>query len=287
MSVSSYEEVVGLVRREVQARGRVQGSRLAQRVRDETPAFSAKEAGFRSFREFLAQFVPELLVVERAGADVVYAFSDDAPPASLAAEEPDLWRVWTSPKSRYVLVILGETLSAGRRDAVPTGSLMLPPCDVAFHRGIAKAFLDGGYAPELTARLADAVADPGYGWWMKWQRVLQHHPESKDWQIFRHDRFSKEFQRALTEGGVAECDRSTLQAALEESRQTPRGRRTEDRLAVQPEPRPERQQAQQQEAQPSSFRAFVLAVVSQMTDDELRKLRLPAGASYQAKLSER
>lgn len=248
--------------------GATQGSHLAQRVRSKYPDWTPQQAGARNLRDFVERFVDGVRVVGRAGMDVIYGLSAEAPGAAApkpagAGQDVNFWRVWVSPNSPYALAINNVTGSVGHlpREASPEAGLSrLEPAPRARHEEIAREF-----ARRVQAERGIRLPDVGgaEGWRYDWQRSLKSVGLEPEWNEHRSSALEAQLRVNLRDLGLSdEAQQQALTIILRD--RTARGRTTTHAPRAIEDTRTE-------------LEAIVLAAVPRMDVSDLRALKIPLG----------
>lgn len=270
----TVQEISTAIRSIVASAGQVPGSRLSAALKERAPSWRPADFGARSLREFVAANVVGVVVVGRAGMDVIYGLDGAEVPASSdtghpPSVQPDFWRIWVSPNSPYVLVV--DRASAVLR-AVPRGTtttqeeVLLEPPAVAVHRSIAMEFL-GRVPDEMRARLQGLLERAPDGWWQAWMRELRGSPLLSAWSGFRREALESRLRSLLLAGTMSEASSALILEAVRRRHLEAPPRPGWARPLASPESAPEGE----------GLRRVVLDAVSKMSSAELRDLRLPLG----------
>lgn len=269
------QEVVDLVRAIIASDGRATGSRVAAAIRERFPEWRAATSGARNLREFLGQHAPEVVVVGRAGMDVVFGppSAIQPTPVSTAQDDADrvreLWRVWVSPNSPHILAVDRETgaVTTTTRGGGPSaGVIALAPPDGGEHRAVARGFA-AQLAPEFAEQFRTIADSPNPSWWQVWSAELRRGGLIDQWNGFRRAQFEGLFRRRLQDEHLPE---ELIEKALKALRQS-----QADRSAGAPRAQPLR--ADPAPMSETFARQLAISIMQRMTVAELRELRLPFG----------
>lgn len=271
MSVT-VQEISSAIRSIVASGGELPGSRLAAVLQERQPGWRPADFGARSLREFVAANVTGVVVVGRAGMDVIYGLEGAKGPASpeaalLPPVQPDFWRIWVSSNSPYVLLV--DRTSAVVK-AVPRGTsatedeILLVPPDVDVHRSVAQEFL-ARVSDGSRARLQEILEQPLDRWWQSWVRELRGSSLLSDWNTFRRHAFEGRFRSQLLAAAMSEASSDRVLAEIRQRHlDAPQRRRSSLHASA------EREDGE-------DIRRVVLEAVRRMSIAELRDLRLPLG----------
>jgi hypothetical protein len=280
----NVQELASTIENIVRERGQILGSHLATELKRREAGWSPAAFGVSSLRQFIADNVPNVATAGRSGMDVIYTPADapaPAPPTPSASNE-DIWRIWVSPHSHLALAIdkAGGKVDAVARDASPLeGKVVVPAPDVGAHREIARSFLTK--VPEqLQERLARALEASDENWWRAWRGHLWGTEAWNEWSVYRREQFEKLLTDRLRGDGVDEGTIAVVASALRENRAKAAG---QVKRAVRETNGPvARERPHDALPAPQDLRRLVTSVVQQLTDAELRELRLPLGVVLDA-----
>lgn len=263
-----------------------------------TADFHPREHGFRSLTEFLRALEPDLHVVSSAGTDRIWQyrqFTKPRRPRTRLGQE--VWRALASPNSeKQVSVFIhtgdgrwtlrnasGQPRTAG--DDEPELPLTTPgewrqirPMPAAKHERAAKAFAKrqdlGALGAVLSATLSLA------NWWETWRSLLEHRPEVlQSWLDTREKELRIYLREKLREAGLKEEVLESAAAVAgppDAADGAAQEQNREQRKTI-----PAALDASLAAREISSVRDYIVSVLAQMTDDELKALPLPARAVYE------
>jgi hypothetical protein len=252
------------------------GATAGQLVRTVVPTFRAVDLGFANLRAFLAQHVPELCVIGRAGADLRYGLSTWASEASPTKEptlehgNDDLWRIWVSPGNVYKIVAHrdGEhARAASNNDPMAAAEVSIGPAPAELHRQIAKRYLEErtDLNDDFRHLLTGAVNNENAEWWARWASLFRSAgPEEQSrWLDFRRRHLEEELTRALKATGLGDDAIKKIHAEIVHTKaRAPRSNRDA-------KPQPGQLAAMTSE--------IAQVVIGRMSMEEIRALRLPLG----------
>lgn len=254
------------------------GVRLGAALKANFPEFQPYEYRCRNLRQFIGKYIPAVSEKGRSGADLVYTVSSgtgEAPltqsresPASTESEYVRLptnsynWKAYSNPAYPYVVVANRET---GVLQTIPEGSsavspwVIVPKPTAAVHSNIASEFVSGLPEPMRT-NLGQLLRDQK--WYVRFSSVALRNGLGPRWASFRRAKLSERFNSSLRDLAIPEFPGSrpsqsetthlvvpTLAAAADEE---------------------------------SNFRDIISKVVSELPLSELRALKLPVGAVFDA-----
>lgn len=275
------------------------GSQVAEILRQHFGhPVQARAHGFGNLRAMLERYVPELRVVGRSGADLVYRWVDetgsDPPRPGLADTElgapqsPTLWTTWATPGSGYNVVLRDDRpQSISATDEPEPQGLLLHSTTPAEHRVIAGKFLTAHSEvnPVIRAELGRALELDDEHWWSEWVRALRNERELHSaWVQYRLRELGLLLRQRIADLGLTEARQQTVMAAMMPPRRTrnhDNGRSEAGSRASAGSPPPEVHRL------PSNdLRSLVLEAVRRMEIEDLRALRIPVGilADIQAEL---
>lgn len=264
----NVQEVESAIKDLVGAAGRIHGSRLSSLLKERVPSWSPAAFDVRSLREFVTTHVPGVAVVDRSGMDVVYALvGTGATEPSGTQPEPaqvDLWRVWVSPNSPYILVLDRENQAlrtVPRGGPVGPSEVRLEPPTEAIHREVAKEFL-ATLPPALHPKLLAALESPTAHWWQGWVRELRGTGHLDSWNGFRRGLFELHLAARLRD---ANLDDTAVVGALGRIRDSKHLAPMRIRSAGRSGPHQD------------DLHRVVFEAVQRLSIAELRELRLPVG----------
>lgn len=235
-----------------------------------------KKAGIHAsehgkLREFIRINVPEVCEAGMHGLDVLFRLisvqsgksvdSIAGPEKGLGIDDPAVWRTFSSPGGLYRLFGHqdGHLLVVSPRE-LPPGLpwLHIPPCSESNHHSIATSWVSGLGEPSEFLR---GALMSGSGPSSAFLVAVREKGLASEWSQFRIAKIREFFESSLREKTIP------LNAKLT-STAKPKAEITVKSLP---------QSAVSLPLDPSRFREVILAAVQRMSDDELRKLPIPAG----------
>ena len=255
------------------------GAQAGAVIRNVAQDFSPSRHGYSKLKDFIAAEIPEVKVVAHTADDVYYGLQDS--PEWRATElQMDLWKIWVSPAAPFVLCVNSETgaVAARRPSEPPTAEeTHLQSPGQNFHRETARLFSTQAEIDDSErVKLQEIAASGENKWWTRWTNALRHGSpsEAERWWDFRTTRFREEFRDQLSKSGLGEDTIKLSEAQLMTSRG--RGRRDSSSPT-------QRRPAAQRRALETLSR-ITQEVTRQMSEDELRLLKLPLGRVLDAVL---
>lgn len=230
--------------------------------------------GVRNLREFISRYVPAVAIVGRSGMDVLYGLQGTAPTLPSPRSSSSAWRVWASPKSKSTLLLSRTTgtVAVVPRDSQDDPSLLrLDPPSSDVHEAMAREFLTQLRDP-LRQELADAL--PRASWWVEWARLLRSTPDEDSWLKLRRERLLAEFRERLGEAEFPEAAAAAAVAALSQPHVPRQISKQFDPTKLMPK---ELALSRPNDKGLENLRRLVREVVSRMTEEDLRALKLPVG----------
>lgn len=259
---------------------RAAGSIIADKIRGTFPSFKATDYGASNLREFLRQFAPRVKQSGLSGMDNVYQLitdgelGDPTPPVPPPHLEPIvLWRSFTSPNSPYKIY---ANATVSDIQLIPTSdprSLdppwhLIPSCDLEVHSQIAKEFIAEIPDEKVRAELDVLVAsNAGTGPNSKYFETIHAKALDQKWLAFRRNALAKRFHDQFANIGFPLSKLPVIPPttpALKSSPQIP---------AKATPSRPNNRSNDQ-------LRRTALAVIENMSLDDIRKLRVPFGVMW-------
>jgi hypothetical protein len=273
VAVTSLDEVRRVVVETVRAADEgVLGTTLAAAVRDEISEFQPIQFGARNLKDFVAKHVPEVGIIRRSGADIVYGLASGAATLEAAAGESSvsvggLWATWATPTSPRVLDVSDDGDVSVALPAM-VANKRLDPLPANAHREIAQGFLNSEFdslALEVKSQLETALSESEATWWISWMAVTRANPAlNSRWLRFRTERMHDQLRQGLQALGLAEGAVSRASSAILESRRVSDVLR---RAAVEASNAKNR----------LSIRDVAKRVIDLMDESEVRRLSLPVG----------
>jgi hypothetical protein len=249
----SPHEVAQFIQELVRENAPILGSKVSTDVRSKFPGWGPQLHGATSLRQFIEVYVPSVSVFARPGKDVIYNIADTS---VVEHREINLWRIWVSPNSPFVLVLNSDfELSAAKRGSPQTGLVLTPP-PAEIHRDIAKAFADqNGLAAHL-----DYLLDRGPEGAQEWSRLLRSSGKWSDWTEFRRSALETVLKHELLRAGIPEHIATHLADEVVRSRGHHASISSET-----------------VSLELLSARAAAIEIINRMNLSELRALKLPFG----------
>jgi len=259
------------------------GVHLGAALKSAFPTFHPVSYHSRNLRQFIRTHVPAVSEMRRSGQDVLYAVADatkanvdvitsqvrhaglDFSPLPTTAYN---WKAYSNPGYPFFIAANRET---GALQPFPQGStpgspwVVIPKPTGDFHHQLAKEFVAGLAEPSRT-NLGALLHDPK--WYVRFSLVADKNNFGTQWSAFRRAKLIENFNSALRELGIpAPQAMAYLKTTTGLSAQAP----TSNLASVPPK----------SEEEPD-FRALVRDVVCVLPLDELRALKLPVGAVFDA-----
>jgi hypothetical protein len=259
-------EAVSAVSALVRDAGDITGAQLSRALKGRLPDFNPRNYQAASLRLFIAQHVPSVVEVGRAGLDLIYR----CPPIALqptSCARANLWQTWVSPNAPFVLVIdrdQGEVTACARGTNPAAGVVHLAPPSVGFHRQMALDFLNQQpHTGDIDALRELAQDEQRATWWQPWFAAVRKMGLGKAWNTYRAVRLRNELECQLDQAALphraVEKALSVIHAPTQHS--------TSEQVAV----------ATVDHGEGSALQRVAIATVLRMSDDELRELKLPLG----------
>ncbi|RYF52103.1 MAG: hypothetical protein EOO38_01345 [Cytophagaceae bacterium] len=215
-------EAVSVIRQCIATTGQASGSKLARALRQIDPIWHPRQSGHKNLLGFITEHVKDVVVVGRAGMDILYAAGETSK-ASEASRSSSFWKTWVSPYSPDRLFVNPETGHVAQlpRSALrPKQLIALQAPDKNQHILIAKSFVLTH--PELAPVLDEALSDEKL-WWRRWFSAVRKHQQLSAWQSFRRQQLE---QRLIASLGTVLPDvsaRTRAMHAIMQSYETPLG----------------------------------------------------------------
>lgn len=260
-------EAVSAVSALVSGAGDITGAQLSRALKARLPDFNPRHYRTASLRLFIAEHVPSVVVVGRAGLDPIYRWGPLPASRPAPGTRANLWQTWVSPNAPFVLAIdrdQGEVTACARGTSPAAGVVHLAPPSVGFHRKMALDFLDQQPHTDDIDALRDLAKDEQRAtWWQPWFAALRKMGLGKDWNAYRVVRLRNELECQLTQAALShhavEKALSVIQPPTQHSTPEPVVVATVDHRGA------------------SALQRVAIAAVLRMSDDELRELKLPLG----------
>lgn len=238
---------------------------------------TARDHGFANLADFVRRNLADEVSVQVGAQDVVFQLTTPGSAIALTLAssgasalpeppplQPDLRKVWkapTGPFSLRVRVTDGDVRAAGREVPPAEGEVVLTSPSEEQHKAIARRFLDD-HLPGEQRQAFETILVSRRAWWLDWDRLFRETaPRLRvEWLRFREKHLMELLDRALREAGLNdEAHRAALDI-VERSRPAPR------KLDSAPAGRPS-----------EGLRAALLATVQGLSEEELRRVWVPAG----------
>jgi hypothetical protein len=265
--------------------GTMLGVRLGASLRAYFPNFNPYNYRCRNLRHFIRTYVPAISEGGRSGADLVYTNSDAVgqnalpfapqdPPTQNSNELEHLrlptnaynWKAYSNPAHPFIVAANRET---GVLQAFPESTplseplVVLPKPTAEFHSEIAREFTSNLPEP-LRTSLGALLHDPK--WYVRFSSVAMRNGVGPKWGAFRRAKLIERFDSSLRELAITPTAHAT---------------RGTDNAVYSSPPR-----AQPPAVPPActetSFRDLVSKVISELPLEDLRSLKLPVGAVFDA-----
>ncbi len=261
------------------------GVRLGASLRAYFPTFHPYNYRCRNLRHFIRSYVPAVSEKGRSGADLVYTSADAAGQNALPFVPQDMptqdsnepgyvrlptsaynWKAYSNPAHPFVVAANRQT---GALQVFPEGTtlseplVVLPKPTAEFHSEIAREFTSTLNEP-LRTSLGALLHDPR--WYVRFSSVAMRNGVGPKWGAFRRAKLIERFNSSLRELAIPPVTHFP---------------RVADDL-VHPSPQRPQPPTIAVAGDESSFRDLVCKVVSELPLGELRLLKLPVGAVFDA-----
>lgn len=250
------------------AKGRLPGSRLAVLLREAIPEWTPSDYEVGSLKEFVAKFVPNVVVAGRSGMDLLYGIRDSTSnPAPPLSETVDYWRIWVSPRSPLSIAVVRDDLrlrSVARSLSTRPGEALLVSPGMEAHRKIAETFLSAVPERDRPA-LETRLRSDSEQWWQAWNREVSGAGLTEAWSKFRHEKLGNLLEESLLSAGFDGEAVTRISTTIRHLRSIGAHRLVDGRSAS--EGSPERELLLQ----------VITKALNRLTTDELRALRIPVG----------
>jgi hypothetical protein len=266
--------------------GTMLGVRLGASLRAYFPNFNPYNYRCRNLRHFIRTYVPAVSEKGRSGADVLYAGADAAgqnalplvpqDPPTRGPNDPDYvrlpttaynWKAYSNPAHPFIVAANRETgvLQVFPEDTVLAEPLVVVPKPTAeFHAEAAREFTSTLVEP-LRTSLAALLHDPK--WYVRFSSVAMRNGVGPKWGAFRRAKLIERFNSSLRELAIPPVTHPP---------------RATDNITLHPSLLRPQQPIVALASDESSFRSLVSRVVSELPLEELRSLKLPIGAVFDA-----
>lgn len=289
MSTPSDDPLVAVVRARTVGRRSILGAQLGAIIRADQPGLDIK-ADFGGLKQFVAARLAGLLrPVGKSGLDDVYEFVGQDPPEAAywrpaSPHERIFWQVFSNPtatgKLAYQpemrLLQVSQSIDAPMEDRKAVETMSKED-----YREAARAWLDGyeGLDEGGRQRLRDILTLGDF--WSSWYQAVVRHADPAlrhSWEDARRAAIRTAAETAFAAAGLPEEEIGRWSNILFESK------------SAKPTSRPYMPSAAAASAvlmpgvRQRDVRHLALAAVRQLSDGELRRLRLPLGAVWDALL---
>jgi hypothetical protein len=267
----------------------VSGTQLAQFLKFSFPDFSPFVFGVPKLREFVARYVPDIVVVGRSGGDLLYGVKPanepgrlteisvpDAPVSPVSRPEPhsrlerpsptlQLWKSFSSPNSLWHIYANAETgdvqVIAPGNPGLTAPWVVIPPLPPERHLQVARGFVETLKDEKQRDALQSVFNRPR--WWDQIYTVSLQFGLLRNWQFYRRREIQKAFSEALRSANIpVRASPTTYSTPLQ-----PVTEPTVPREAEQAKP----------SSKDDRLRRAVLSAVQAMSIAELRNLLIPVG----------
>lgn len=240
------------------------GAHLANLLRQRCPGLDIRSFGSPTLSSFIANHVRNVYVAGRSGMDYIYkkAPQSDGDEAIAAV---NFWRAWVSPNGRYVLWIdrsSGKVSALPRNASVPAGSLRLDPPAVQAHQQVAREFLDR-FEVDPEGKIAALIIPDKQNWWQAWYAALRKAGLAQRWNAFRRKRMQEILLQDMAKLPLSE-DLRNLAFENIRSSDVAQTRADDGGLSAVTDGL-------------IQARSIAIKAIEQMSEQELRELRLPFG----------
>ena len=197
---------------------RISGSHLGALIRIQFPDFQPTDYGCRNLREFIAKFLPGMVLVGRSGMDCLYSRvplmpippHDTASTASSAfplvggSSPAAIWKTFASPRTSYRLYGNAKTgelrVLFGGPATLDEPWQLIPSCTAAKHVEIARDFVKSLQDSNHAEQLGACIGPPD--WWLEFYKRTTQLGVVEQWSGFRRGRILEELEAALLRAGV-------------------------------------------------------------------------------------
>ena len=194
----NVKEAASLVSDIVGGEGEILGAHLAHVLKEREPDWDVHRFSCSSLSNFIAQHVQSVYVSGRSGRDYIYKRTPEGEP-SVTIPNPNFWRAWVSPNGRYVLVIdpaTGKVQAQARKALTPAGHLRLAPPGIVVHQELAREFLKKTSA-DTDGKLEALIVSDKPTWWQAWYGALQDIGLASQWNAFRRQQLQLALRREI------------------------------------------------------------------------------------------
>ena len=196
----------------------ITGAQLAPLLKFYFPEFTSIKYACRNLRDFITKFVPSVVVVGQAGADLIYgpaarqAFQllPSQPESGGAVNESaeldySTWRTFTSPRGVYKLFghpSTGELKVAGSGEPAPGPPWKeVPPCPAHRHLEIAREFV-GSLSDTSHRDLLTRTFSQEQRWYPLYMSNIQQLGLALRWSDFRRRKLFDEMRGCFERLGI-------------------------------------------------------------------------------------
>lgn len=285
--MSQEEDIAELLIQAVKTHSPTTGGHLGPLVKEHYPAADLKSR-YGGLHRFIKTYCgTEIVFLGKRGVDNVYAYKDSrGTVSSHGSGTADAWRAFSNPKIH--LTTLVDTRSGDIDVASPSqaelkdGWLPIEKISAEEYRLMAQDFLATLEPSEAKNQLQHALTIPNF--WPTWSLLINRLRAQgiyNEWLNFRTRQIRNLFRVRLSQLNLSEevCDQALR--SLRASREQIAGQRSAEQVVghkfAQAADRNEHGQSTRPE-----FRNVILQAVSRLTDEDLRRIWLPAGVLIDA-----
>jgi hypothetical protein len=263
---------------------RLIGAVLGKRLRSLTGR-TVKDHGFASLADFVRQHLHGDVSVVAGSADSVFELQSRADAqgagtspghfnvdqSSYPARVTDLRKVWKSPRSPLTLRVRlrdGAVSAITRGSPVGEDEVDLVPPSAEDHKAIGRRFLETHVPEERRAPFVQHIEAAEGAWWLAWDPLFRDMGPSArvDWLRFRDVELFALLDAALRSAGLTEEVARSAREAIDRTRMEARKNIV----------------AQSPARVGSALRQALLMTLEQMSEEDLRRIWVPAGLLHDA-----
>lgn len=252
---------------------RLLGAMLGNQVRT-LIGRTAKDLGFANLGDFVRQNLETEVRVTHGEKDLVFqlepAGGAAVRPPALGSDaqtptiQPDLRKIWKNPSSPLTLrvrVADGEVRALSQDVPCAEGEVALQSPTADLHKNLGREFLQERMSEEERVPFEEKIASSG-PWWQEWDKLFRAPgPDLRiDWLRFREKRLMEALEAALREKGLTEGAFRHALDVIHRSRIVPR-----------------KSESMPPSGGRESLRAALISTLQAMSEDELRRVWVPAG----------
>lgn len=248
---------------------RLSGADLGNRLRAHTGR-TVKELGYPNLAEFVRVQLAGQVSMVQSSADLVFHLTSASavapehvpmPTSAPPLEVIDLRKVWKSPRGLFTIRVRrsdGSVRSASSSAPPSDDEVELVPPSAEQHRHIGRRFLEANVPEERRQPFAVQLDTNERAWWLGWEQLFRSTGPNvrQDWLRFREAELMALLDAALRDSGLTEEIRRKAREAIDRTRTRAR----HDDL------RPD-----------DGLRQALVATLQQMSDEDLRRVWVPAG----------